>query len=51
VRRAGRADVILAVSERLNLERARVRREDLTARVVWFKDRLLPKAVLAVLEA
>ena len=51
VRRAGREDVILAVSERLNLERAGVRREDMPARVVWFKDRLLPKAVLAVLEA
>jgi predicted nuclease of restriction endonuclease-like RecB superfamily len=50
VRRAGRVDVILAVSERLNLERAGVRRDDLPARVVWFKDRLLPKAVLDVLE-
>jgi len=37
-------------SERLNLGRAGVRRDDLRARVVWFKDRLLPKAVLAVLE-
>jgi len=50
VRRAGREDVILAVSERLNLERAGVKREDLPARVVWFKDRVLPQAVLAVLE-
>jgi predicted nuclease of restriction endonuclease-like RecB superfamily len=50
VRRAGRADVILAVSERLNLERAGVKREDLPARMVWFKDRVLPQAVLAVLE-
>ena len=50
VRRAGRSDLILAVSERLNLERAGVRREDLPARVVWFKDRVLPQAVLAVLE-
>lgn len=50
VRRAGRTDLILAVSERLNLERAGVKRNDLSARVVWFKDRLLPQAVLAVLE-
>jgi uncharacterized protein len=50
VRRAGREDVILAVSERLNLERAGVRREDLPARVVWFKDRVLPQSVLAMLE-
>jgi uncharacterized protein len=50
VRRAGRQDLILAVSERLNLERAGVKREDIPARVVWFKDRVLPKAVLDVLE-
>jgi uncharacterized protein len=50
VRRAGRADVILAVSERLNLERAGVTRGDIPVRVVWFKDRLIPKAVLDVLE-
>jgi uncharacterized protein len=50
VHRAGRQDLILAVSERLNLERAGVRREDIPVRVVWFKDRVLPKAVLAVLE-
>jgi uncharacterized protein len=51
VRRAGRQDLIVAVSERLNLERAGVKREDLPARVVWFKDRVLPQAVLDVLEA
>jgi hypothetical protein len=47
---AGREDVILAVSERVNLEGAGVRHEDIPARVVWFKDHVLPKAVLAVLE-
>lgn len=50
VRRAGREDIMLAVSERLNLERAGVRDADLPARVVWFKDRVLPQAVLSVLE-
>jgi uncharacterized protein len=50
VRRAGRQDLILAVSERLNLEGAGVKREDIPVRVVWFKDRVLPKAVLDVLE-
>lgn len=50
VRRAGRQDLILAVSERLNLERAGVKRQDMPARMVWFKDRVLPKAVLEVLE-
>jgi predicted nuclease of restriction endonuclease-like RecB superfamily len=50
VRRAGRPDLILAVSERLNLERAGVKRDAIPVPVVWFKDRVLPKAVLAVLE-
>jgi uncharacterized protein len=50
VRRAGRQDLMLAISERLNLERAGVNRHDLPGPVVWFTDRLLPKAVLAVLE-
>jgi predicted nuclease of restriction endonuclease-like RecB superfamily len=50
VRRAGREDLILAISERLNLERAGVKRDDIPVPVVWFKDRVLPKAVLAVLE-
>ena len=49
VRRAARHDLILAISERLNLERAGVKTADLPARVVWFKDRVLPKAVLEVL--
>jgi predicted nuclease of restriction endonuclease-like RecB superfamily len=49
VRRAGRQDLILAISERLNLERAGVKTDDLPARVVWFKDKVLPKAVLEVL--
>ena len=51
VRRAARNDLILAVSERLNLERAGVDLRDLPARVVWFKDRVMPPAVLAVIDA
>jgi hypothetical protein len=49
VRKAGRDDLILAISERLNLEKAGVKFEDTPAKLVWFKDQLLPKAVLAVL--
>ncbi|MGQ4806753.1 hypothetical protein NKDENANG_00088 [Candidatus Entotheonellaceae bacterium PAL068K] len=49
VRRAGRDDLLLAVSERLNLERAGVRLHEVPARIVWFKERILPKAVLQVL--
>jgi predicted nuclease of restriction endonuclease-like RecB superfamily len=50
VRRAGRDDLILAISERLNLERAGVSLRQVTTPLVWFKDRLQPKAVLEVLE-
>jgi len=41
--------LILAISERLNLEKAGVKVSDVPARIVWFKDKLLPKAVLAVM--
>lgn len=50
VRRAESDNLILAISERLNLEKAGVKVSDVPAKVVWFKDKLLPKAVLAVLE-
>ncbi len=50
VRRAGRDDLILAISERLNLEKAGVKLNDVPAKIVWFKDKLLPKAVLAVMD-
>lgn len=50
VRQSGRDDLILAVSERLNLEKAGVKIADTPARIVWFKDQLLPKAILEVLE-
>ena len=49
VRRAGRDDLILAISERLNLEKAGVNLTDVPAKIIWFKDKLLPKAVLAAL--
>jgi hypothetical protein len=51
VRHAGRDDLILAISERLNLERAGVHQRDIPARVLWFKDRIAPKAVLDLLES
>jgi uncharacterized protein len=50
VRQSGRDDLILAISERLNLEKAGVKVETLPAKVIWFKDQLMPKTVLAVLE-
>ncbi len=50
VRQAGRDDLILAISERLNLEKAGVNFNDTPAQLVWFKDQLSPKAVLKVLD-
>ncbi|GAA6624106.1 DUF790 family protein [Scytonema sp. NUACC26] len=51
VRRAQSHNLILAISERLNLEKAGVKLNDVPARIIWFKDKLLPKSVLAVLES
>lgn len=50
VRQSGCENLVLAVSERLNLEKAGVKLGDTPARIVWFKDKLLPKAVLAAIE-
>ncbi|MBW4469642.1 MAG: DUF790 family protein [Stenomitos rutilans HA7619-LM2] len=49
VRQSGRDDLILAISERLNLEKAGVKMSDIPAQVVWFKDQLMPKGVLELL--
>lgn len=50
VRQSGRDDLVLAISERLNLEKAGVNFADTSARIIWFKDQLLPKAVLDVID-
>ncbi|MBE9181494.1 DUF790 family protein [Oculatella sp. LEGE 06141] len=50
VRQSGCDNLVLAVSERLNLEKAGVKVNNTPARVVWFKDKLAPKVVLAALE-
>ena len=50
LRKSGRTDVIVCVSERLNLEKAGVDPSDFGDRVVWFKGVLNPKDVLAVAE-
>lgn len=50
LRKSGRTDVIVCVSERLNLERAGVDPSDFDERLVWFKGILNPKEVLAVAE-
>ncbi|OOV11968.1 DUF790 family protein [Deinococcus sp. LM3] len=50
LRKAGRTDVIVCVSERLNLERAGVDPGDFGERLIWFKGVLNPKDVLALAE-
>lgn len=50
VSQAESKSLILAVSERLNLEKAGVDTRNVGARIVWFKDKLQPKAVLEALE-
>ncbi len=50
VRNSDADNLILAVSERLNLEKAGVKFTNLPNRVIWFKNKLTPKAVLEVLE-
>ena len=42
-------NLILAVSERLNLAKAGVNLKDVPAKIVWFKDKLSPNSVLEIL--
>ena len=50
VRNSDVTNLILAVSERLNLEKAGVKFTELPNRVIWFKNKLQPKAVLEILD-
>ncbi|RMD67395.1 MAG: DUF790 family protein, partial [Cyanobacteria bacterium J149] len=50
VRRADTNNLILAVSERLNLAKAGVNFKDLPHRLIWFKNKLSPKEVLNILQ-
>ncbi|TYQ29729.1 DUF790 family protein [Pseudanabaena sp. UWO310] len=50
VSQANCENLILAISERLNLEKAGVKVSENTGMTLWFKDKLLPKAVLQVIE-
>jgi predicted nuclease of restriction endonuclease-like RecB superfamily len=42
-------NIIIAISERLNLEKAKVNFNDLSIKIIWFKDKLSPKKVLEIL--
>lgn len=49
-RQAENRNLVLAISERLNLEKAGVDVTNTPAKIVWFKDKLQPKAVLKAIE-
>jgi hypothetical protein len=49
VQRSGCENLILAISQRLNLDKAGVNFNQTPARIVWFKDKLLPKDVLSLI--
>ncbi|ABG51357.1 protein of unknown function DUF790 [Trichodesmium erythraeum IMS101] len=51
VRSAKCDNLILAISERLNLEKAGVNVKDVSVPIVWFKNKLLPKSVLEILDS
>ncbi|MEA5497220.1 DUF790 family protein [Limnoraphis robusta Tam1] len=51
VRHSDCDNLVLAISERLNLEKAGVKLNNIPARIVWFKDKLSPKSVLEVIES
>ena len=46
IRKANRSDLILAISERLNLEKAGINPNDIPIPVVWYKQKLSAKSVL-----
>ncbi len=50
VQRAHLDNLILAISMRLNLEKAKVKFTETPALIVWFKDKLLPKNILEILD-
>ncbi len=50
VQNADNDNIILAISERLNLDKAGVNFNETPAKVIWFKDKLNPKVVLSLLE-
>jgi len=51
VRNGDTDNLILAVSERLNLDKAGVKFTDLPNKLIWFKNKLQSKAVLEILDS
>lgn len=51
IRRADYPNLIIAVSERLNLQKAGVKFKDLPNHLIWFKQKLIARDVLKILDA
>ncbi|NJN23139.1 MAG: DUF790 family protein [Acaryochloridaceae cyanobacterium RL_2_7] len=50
IRKANRNDILLAVSSRLNLEKAGIKEEEIQSPIIWFKQKLTAKLVLQQIE-
>ncbi|MCZ2201539.1 DUF790 family protein [Cylindrospermopsis raciborskii] len=50
VKKANCHNLILAISEKLNLEKSRVKFDNVPGKIIWFKEKLLPKPILALIE-
>ena len=50
VAKSGVSNLILAVSQKLNLEKAGVKVENVLAKILWFKEKIIPKDVLALID-
>lgn len=50
VKNASINNLILAISDRLNLEKAKVNFKELPNQVIWFKDKLSPQSVLEIID-
>ncbi|MEM1250955.1 MAG: DUF790 family protein [Cyanobacteria bacterium P01_H01_bin.21] len=50
VQKSDRQNLILAISERLNLAKAGIDVKNVPAKVIWFKDKLQPKPLLNLLD-
>jgi uncharacterized protein len=51
IRRAAQPNFIIAISERLNLQKAGVKFDDLPNPIIWFKNKLLAKDILKVIRS
>lgn len=50
VAKSGVHNLILAISQRLNLEKAGVKVDAIKAKVLWFKEKIIPKDVLMLID-